>query len=140
MVRVRLDEVVDDRCVDEAGRDADEAEVIREGSIPVAVVRNADAKARRCQLQSLCSRRQCSGQSMLRPSSRGRCDCRVVDAVDVEWWTSCLSSRKRSGRGRCDRESWKSSIARNRRGDGLEILRHGEIELRFISSFCFPFT
>ena len=38
-VRVRLGEVVDDRGVDEASRDASEAEVVRDGSMTAAVVR-----------------------------------------------------------------------------------------------------
>ena len=40
MVGVRLDEVVDDRSVDEADRDVVEAEVVRDGSMSVAVVRD----------------------------------------------------------------------------------------------------
>ena len=41
-VPVRLGEVVDDRGVNEAGRDAGEAEVVRDGSMSVAVVRDGN--------------------------------------------------------------------------------------------------
>ena len=39
-VRVRLDEVVDDRGVNEAGHDAGEAEVVRGGSMSATVIRD----------------------------------------------------------------------------------------------------
>ena len=43
MIRVRLGEVVDDCGNNEAGRDADEAEIVRDGLMPVAVVCDAES-------------------------------------------------------------------------------------------------
>ena len=44
-VRVRLDEVVEDRDVNEAGRDDVETEVVRDGSMTVTAAHDADAEA-----------------------------------------------------------------------------------------------
>ena len=72
-VRVRLGEVVDDRGVDEAGRDASEAEVVRDGSMTATVVR--------CRRQGV-DDVDCGGVDVVVDDAAGRADARAV-----ETWT-----------------------------------------------------